>query len=135
MTRASLGCARCGACCQSIPMAGLDRMIEQRTAGERADDERWCADVDFMAAHWTRIAEGTEDRSPAYRCDQYDEVHMLCRVQEGKPPVCRDYPWYGKEPDVAHISALDPRCSYLLDVALSLRPEGARPLIPIEVIR
>lgn len=53
---------------------------------------------------------------------------------EGRPSVCRDFPWYGEHPIERRARSLDKGCSYLLDVPPAMRPEGARPLIPIEVV-
>lgn len=128
---ASLGCARCGDCCENIPMAALDRMVQLRAEGRNADNSRWCADVDFMSAHWTALPDDPNH----YSYDRFDPVERLCTDQEGKPPVCRDFPFYGSSDLTAYAPGLELRCSYLLDIKPEDRPEGARPLIPIEVIR
>jgi Fe-S-cluster containining protein len=112
-------------------MQGLDRLVKDRAEGRYADNPRHCEDVDFMAEHWTPVP-GQPGR---YSCDQYDSEARACRAQESKPPVCRDYPWYLEGPSALRAGALDPQCSYLLDVPPAARPAGARPLIPIEVIR
>lgn len=111
-------------------MDSLERLVSARDAGRYDDDPRSREDIDFMAAHWTP----TPEQSDRYACDQYDPEARACRAQETKPPVCRDYPWYRDGPTQERASALDPRCSYLLDVPPPVRPEGARPLIPIEVV-
>lgn len=133
MGAVSLGCARCGACCQSIPMTGLDRMIELQAEGQNVDNQRWQTDVTFMALHWTPTGEVTTHGTPTYRCDQYDPIHMLCAIQDDKPPVCQDYPFYSSTPE-SYSPYLERQCSYLLDVSPEHRPDGARPLIPVEVI-
>jgi Fe-S-cluster containining protein len=129
--RPSLGCARCGACCESIPLEGLEHLQKNRADGKYDDDSRMAEDIDFMSEHWTALP----DEPGHYACDQFDPVARLCRAQESKPPVCRDFPWYGGRGLPGYAVGLPPQCSYLLDVAPSQRPEGARPLIPIEVIR
>ena len=69
------------------------------------------------------------------RCDAFDPATRLCTAQENRPPVCRDYPWYGKDPAGSGSGPLLYReCSYLADVAPDQRPDGARPLIPLTVI-
>jgi hypothetical protein len=120
---ARLGCARCGDCCERIPLTPVQ--FEGMTLEPGSRTER---DVTFIRAHWTALPDDPGSSS----CDMFDPVHRLCTVQEGKPPVCADYPWYHNEgePLVAH--GLPTRCSYLLDVAPEGRPEGARPLIPVE---
>lgn len=128
----SLGCARCGACCEQIPLTGsLEQFTAARAAGDYDGNPRMIEDVDFMAAHWTPLPE-QPDR---YACDQFDVATRTCMAQDSKPPVCRDYPWYQQDPRPDRAAALPTQCSYLLDVPPAQRPEGARPLIPIEVIR
>lgn len=111
-------------------MMPLKQLKQARTAGHFDGDPRSREDVDFMLEHWTPV-EGRTDR---YSCDQFDAQARMCRAQQAKPPVCRDYPWYLAEPAPERAAALPPQCSYLLDVPPDLRPDGARPLIPIEVI-
>lgn len=82
--------------------------------------------ADFIAAHWKPVS----DENCA--CDMYDRESRLCAAQDGKPPVCAGYPWYGREPDDGVNFPL--QCSYLADLPREKRPEGARPLIPLTVI-
>lgn len=89
---------------------------------------KYRANADFIASHW-KLNPGGE----RWSCDAFDQVTRLCTAHEERPPVCRDFPWYGREPDL--ITSLNPQCSYLLDVAPSERPEGARPLIPLTIVR
>lgn len=104
-------------------------ILTARGRGDYDDNPRYCADIDFMAAHWTEVPG-----QPGYSsCDQFDPQARLCLAQEGKPPICRDYPWYHFEPASIARNLL-PECSFLLDVPPAARPEGARPLIPIEVL-
>lgn len=153
----SLGCARCGQCCENITISadGLDKWTTGALEGvpdPRTDDGwawwqesgwtdrdrawRWwnpdgdnrlCAD--FITAHWKLNDDGR-----TYSCDAFDQVTRLCMAHDERPPVCSGYPWYGTEPDDVHISALGGQCSYLLDVAPDRRPEGSRPLIPLTVL-
>ncbi len=62
-------------------------------------------------------------------------VSLTCRAHSSRPPVCRDYPWYGREPGQDNTEfAYVPQCSYLLDLPPGKRPAGSRPLIPLEVL-
>jgi hypothetical protein len=82
--------------------------------------------ADFLAEHWKPVSDET------CACDMYDRDARLCMAQESKPPVCSDYPWYGREP---HDGVNFPlQCSYLADLPRDQRPEGARPLIPLAVV-
>lgn len=157
----SAGCARCGSCCdpvhfererleailkwttealEGVPDPGTDEGWEHWLKhGYAASDReravcrfdpagRYRTDVDFIAAHWAPI----DDKTVA--CDAYDPETALCTAHENRPPVCRDYPWYGREPSEDTRTDLDPHCSYLADLPPDKRPEGSRPLIPLTVV-
>lgn len=89
----------------------------------------------FAAEHWHRRDTADEDGWVAFDCDQFDRGTRLCRAGDARPPVCRRFPWYGDGPGGERAASLFPWCSYLLDVPAAQRPEGSRPLIPIEVVR
>ena len=152
------GCAQCGSCCTHIWLTvdprkwstrALANIPDPRTdegwaywlehsnyADENRDDAirrynpdgRMRADADFVAAHWTENCDGY------WTCDAYDPERGTCTAHEDRPPLCRDYPWYGREPDAEGASHLYKQCSYLADLPPDQRPEGARPLIPLAVI-
>jgi Fe-S-cluster containining protein len=154
----SLGCARCGNCCSRIwcdDVRVLAKWTTEALAGvpDPADDDGWAywtaqgewtdehretaisryhgerrrRDADFITAHWH-----PNDDGETWHCDALDPDTRLCTVHEDRPPVCRDYPWYGEDP-AKRASHVGPECSYLLDVPPAERPEGARPLIPLTV--
>lgn len=175
----SLGCARCGSCCENIYLAVELKILvawrtesvesvpdprtdegwaywtsEERRGGrdvngdetfpyrdsdrdrviERYDPEGdWRRNADFLSKHWRETSQD-EDGTPRYSCDQYDPETKLCGAHEDRPPVCSGYPWYHKGVGYG-VPAMNPQCSYLLDVAPDKRPANARPLIPLEVLR
>lgn len=145
----SLGCAGCGDCCDQIFLpADRDMAAIIAAAGDGFEvPADVLADATFILEHWTpRTAEPGEpvigpdgSEHTRYDCDRYDPVHARCGDYANRPPVCRGFPWYGADPveRLSHIAGLHPhpRCSYLLDVPAALRPEGSRPLIPLEVLR
>ncbi len=60
----------------------------------------------------------------------------ITTLPQDQRPVCRGFPWYLDGPTAQRSSNLaHPRCSYLLEAAPADRPEGSRPLIPVEVVR
>lgn len=116
----TLGCARCGDCCEeiwSMPRCGLEKQGTDEAA--------------FLLEHWQDIG----DEEGHYTCDQFDRVHRLCLAHEDRPPVCSNYPWYSDPPGQGNVVIKNPQCSYLLDLPPTSRPEGSRPLIPVEVLR
>lgn len=127
-----LGCARCGDCCENIWVrTSLERLAQWRADGSYDDRPEQVYNIDFMVRHW-HPNPPREDGEVSFSCDQFDPVHRLCLARDTRPPVCRDYPWYGAAPRDGVLT--NPRCSYLLDLKPDERPDGARPLIPIEVL-
>jgi hypothetical protein len=124
---------------ENVPDPGTDEgwayWLGKGWAGEARDTAvhhydpagRWRQDADFIAAHWT------PDGDSGCKCDAFDAVNRLCGAHESRPPVCRDYPWYGEEPSADRVNWANPQCSYLADVPAGMRPEGSRPLIPLTV--
>lgn len=95
------------------------------------------ADRAFIAAHWTRHRDDRDDDldESLWSCDRFDAATRECAAHDGRPPVCRGYPWYRDGPTAGRAALLPSMCSYALDVPPAWRREGAWPLIPIEVIR
>lgn len=157
------GCARCGNCCDPVHFdretwealgkwtgPALKGVADPATADgwaiwqkdEAWKDARqedavrryraggiWRQNAEFITAHWTPI----DDRT--FRCDAFDPAARLCTAHDARPPVCRDFPWYGQDPEEkAGEVRLDPQCSYLADLPPGKRPEGSRPLIPLTVL-
>lgn len=131
----SLGCARgCGDCCDPVHLTfdQRDRMdywrdvVEDFWNGAQPDP---AGSLPFMLAHWHEFER--YDGGARYRCDRFDPETRECTAHEDRPPVCSDYPWYGDDPVPGVTGG---RCSYLLDLPPDQRPEGSRPLIPIEVL-
>jgi Fe-S-cluster containining protein len=108
-----------------------DEASRQRAVSMYDPDGSTRHNADFAAAHWTRRDGEAHD----YDCDRFDPDTRLCTAQDSKPPICANFPWYGQAPTAERAVNLDPQCSFLGDIAPAHRPEGSRPLIPIEVVR
>jgi Fe-S-cluster containining protein len=163
--RPTRGCAKCGACCDPVFLTPdnlkrikfwSDRSVAGMPDPSTAEGwaqwlkQRWTdadrpfiirnfrpgseqqADADFAAEHWHKRDDGTDSN---YTCDMFDPESRECTAHEARPPVCRNYPWYGHIPGRDRAAGMHPECSYLGDVPPADRPEGAWPLIPIEVVR
>jgi Fe-S-cluster containining protein len=135
------GCAGCGHCCDPVTLdADLFARIREHARRddfvERYPEEGHRRNLLFIAQHWHPTTAWHEDGVTVklgLRCDQFDPQARRCTAYEDRPPVCRDYPWYGDKEGTrcARASSLYPECSYLLDIPPAFRPEGSRPLIPI----
>jgi Fe-S-cluster containining protein len=61
--------------------------------------------------------------SQFYSCDQFDPESRRCTAYADRPPMCRDYPWYGDPADPA--KALPDTCTHLTEI-------GRQP-VPVEI--
>jgi Fe-S-cluster containining protein len=121
VVRVSLGCARCGQCCQKayINVQPFDLEMMARDGSVSAG---------FILEHWHLNADDPD----SYHCDMLG-ADGLCTAYDDRPPVCEGYPWYGEDP-LIRVQYVGERCSYLLDVKPADRPDGSRPLIPLTVL-
>lgn len=130
----SLGCARCGACCEDISVKVSPEQfvakaeVEQATEGYPGHDS-----ATFVVAHWTPLSGPSQHGQYNYRCRRYDADARLCTAWDDRPQVCRGFPFYDHQPGEQDI-LLHKQCSYWLDVAPERRRPGARPLIPVTVL-
>jgi Fe-S-cluster containining protein len=140
----SLGCAQCGDCCEEIWIPVAQAEVTRYSSGRQhmVTNDRWGGryQIAFFAAFWTRIdqkfmtlTDGTVVHKTRYSCAKYDVESRTCTAHSLRPQVCRDYPWYGREPSASGMSRRL-RCSYLLDLPPDQRPENAYPLIPLEIL-
>ena len=130
----SAGCARRGSCCDPV-------IIEADVfsgCGERARSEEFPHDNDrFITQHWRPLSAWQAEDGTWYlpvRCDAFDPAHRTCTAHDSRPPVCRDFPWYGGEPGPDSAAGLESHCSYLADLRPDQREPDSRPLIPLTVI-
>lgn len=142
----SLGCAAgsCGDCCEDIfvgaPASGMIAEWREYWAAGGLDPipDDYDPSVEFITRNWTETSR--DDRGAYYECSRFDPVHRLCTAWAERPPVCVGFPWYPAHPDGGgqtpeRIEKMPLRCSYALDVPVAQRREGARPLIPLTVVK
>jgi Fe-S-cluster containining protein len=133
----TLGCSRCGDCCDQIWLPAA-KITSIRAAIDAGDPESRIsadmrADCEFIETHWTVEERSLDGQDLRYVCDRFDAEARLCTAYEQRPPVCTNFPYYGRTAIPAP-DRLPSRCSFAFDVAPELRRSDARPLIPIEVI-
>jgi Fe-S-cluster containining protein len=144
-----IGCARCGACCEVIPLSATKKQVAQVTRGSGEPENTRSAR--FILKHWHRISRPTAeainprltrentDGRYFFTCDQYDAEHRLCLAQDTKPNTCSLFPFYGGDPaSEGGIQTLTPfpRCSYWHAIPRDRWPEDTFPLdyIPLEEV-
>lgn len=57
-----------------------------------------------------------------YECVNFDRETRRCTKYEDRPPVCRDYPYYGQRQLAPNI-ALPHWCSFRADIGQEVEPE------------
>lgn len=132
-------CNGCGQCCDPVVLPFTQREIMATLPSQHehpADREHMLHDLIPISRReglarapylsggvtWASIDGGRsflETRSVFYECRHFDRETRRCRIYERRPPMCRDYPWYGDPPDGS--KALPPDCSYIEDVPEELR--------------
>lgn len=143
----------CGKCCSPVVMT-MQQVQFLRNWANRPDPEETPANLPnfaintrealakarehiangtFMERHWIfnirwvrRMATGFE--YVGFNCPFFNEETKACGNYENRPPICRGYPFYGREPeDIARAPRalqMPLECSYWADVPLKARPEG-----------
>ena len=78
-------------------------------------------DADWILKHFKRISrvEAIRKRSTHsgyfYKCDAFDPEKNICTMYAERPRMCREFPWYEREP-VEEAIYCYPNCSYHADL-------------------
>jgi Fe-S-cluster containining protein len=136
----SLGCARCGDCCDPVT---LDAAVYEDALrpwfeywdGGGEDIPDWLdPTIRFMYEHMTKRPHDADAEQVEFDCAKFDPTTRLCTAHDDTPPMCRNFPWYSDgEGDPYRVSKLPPRCSFALDAPTDVRRPDARPLLPLTV--
>ena len=63
-------------------------------------------------------------RTYFYQCRHFDHETRACGNYEGRPPICRDYPWFNRRPDPTR--GIPAECGFLPDVGQTPVPIPTR---------
>lgn len=123
-------CAKCGDCCEAIPL-GLSKTAMMRYEYESGSPNHLTAL--FINKWWRRISrakyasvhpEAAQTASHFfYECLKFDPVSRLCTAHDERPPICSNYPWYGRSPLAMDHHGIPARCSFWTDVPERKWPE------------
>ena len=109
----------CGACCDPVTLgvATVDRAF---AFGPASPQMEWI---------WNNLMplKHRGDDGVLLMCVNYDIESRACLAYDTRPPVCRDYPFYGKEAD----PALDPGGR----IACGYQAEAGRTVLPLVEVR
>ena len=138
----SATCSGCGDCCAVVTLgANMVELVNRRIdEGDMSPDTLWYRDdlrlLSEEDALTRRPSLTLPDREGTgfYECRHFDYVTRRCRIHDqGKPPVCIGFPWYG---GTRRASALEdlPRCSYWADVPFFEADEHGLAIVSAEAV-
>lgn len=111
-------CTKCGDCCETIwvkwSFKDLDYAVAKfppNSAYGNMTNNNY--DAWFIKKYWKIVDE--RDGRTRFSCEWWDKETRLCTAHDSRPPICKNFPWYGKEPVAAALDPL-PRCSFWQDV-------------------
>ena len=81
----------CGQCCDPVHVNPLYRL---RFILDHPHLEGVDPDFDWLVA--LQPADPADPASGRWRCPDFDSESRLCGRHETRPPVCRDFPYYGR---------------------------------------
>lgn len=91
------------------------------TRHARADQIRSYLTAAFVVEHWHGGVRNGPGRTKGWTCDRFDPVARLCLAHDERPPICSDYPYYGRA--IGSLVEFDsPRCSFWADAPKDKRP-------------
>lgn len=118
-------CAMCGDCCENIHLS-VDRgsIVKALATGRVAGV--WAKDANFILKNM--LPDGTVKRDGKYvkqtlQCAKFDKTTRKCTAHDERPQLCRQYPFYGKDPkDYGGDTTMGGRCSFLADAGYKMLP-------------
>lgn len=110
----------CGACCDPVTLA--DASVEAIFDPEL--DPALSPQGALLRDIWEPL--GPLRGYPGFtalRCLHYDVESRLCGIYESRPPVCREYPFYNREPNFEDMDGPRDRiCGYQAEVGRKVLP-------------
>jgi Fe-S-cluster containining protein len=105
-------CNKCGDCCENIyfnkEQIETMRLTGMTMKGYIPSKDNW-EDMYFIYQNWDENDDGS------WNCSMFDLESRLCTAHDSRPPVCRGFPWYGREPHKVAIEKYI-NCSFWADV-------------------
>lgn len=105
----------CGSCCDPVSLSE-DQVQRAFAYGPGAPQAQW------IWANWEPIGPNRNGDGVSLRCINYDVEGRRCMAYESRPPVCRDFPWYGKEPSVDGAINRLSVCGYKAEAGFTVLP-------------
>lgn len=129
----------CGGCCDPVVMPYTQLQVRAHPGAMDPEDERFVLEdltqirprkeglrrASYLTqGGLTALSLGWNGKpelavSVFYECRWFDTETKACTNYVNRPPVCRDYPWYGAAPDPA--KALPTECVYRDEIPVTIR--------------
>ena len=107
-------CRQCGRCCEIISLRFSTEELKNINTIYDYDKE-------FILKNWKQITNIIDiwrivpdkvlylDYNYYYTCNKYNKFTHKCMDNDNKPPVCSDYPYYGKD---EHVTLISDKCIF-----------------------
>lgn len=112
-------CFGCGNCCKIIPMGISWEGINDIYTQQEDKESEYAKNIKFILDNWTpiycfvdiwRIRPDMRILADHYyTCKQFNKFNHNCMVYNNRPPVCKDYPFYGR---AEHVSLIYEYCAF-----------------------
>lgn len=110
-------CARCGDCCDPVLLpADAAEVVFGGLKGYGPGTDWYRKHLHFRRFRGEHQLTRDVLLSAAveFDCDYFDQDTRQCMAYDDRPAMCRNYPFYGREPKAD--STMGGRCSFLADV-------------------
>lgn len=104
----------CGSCCDPVSLS-QDQVDRVFAFGPAQPQGEWIKD------HWAPVGPNRRGDGVSLMCINYDVETRRCLDYDNRPPVCRDFPWYRKEPGF-NVIDLDSVCGYKAELGITVLP-------------
>lgn len=114
-------CRGCGKCCDIISMSLSWNDILEMSDENNLRKAEYQYDIDFIRKYWIPINNPVDiwrlnpnrridfDHNYYYNCTKFNRITRKCDAYKYRPPVCFNYPYYGKN---EHVSLLSDNCVF-----------------------
>ena len=96
-------CTGCGACCNPVTLPRGAKMRARGTLAAQPDheDALWIRNLIPLPRREAvrRLGRPMGAKTDGFECPNFEPTTRMCLSYETRPPVCRNYPFYGADPE------------------------------------
>lgn len=118
-------CSMCGDCCENIALnKDLGLMTAQIAFGKVAG--KYHKDAVFIQNNMRptgKVVRHGKVVKQVLECAKFDKETRKCTAHDERPEMCRQYPFYGRDPlESRGDTTMGGRCSFLADAGYKMLP-------------